>query len=155
MFDMPMYSSQYMFSTDTVPFVQIVLHGYRDYFAPNFNYNASPREYLLRMVEFGAYPSFHLMHEPSWKLKNTLSKNLFTSYFEDWRSDIKVTYDKANAALKKVQDASIEQRNMLNWGVVEVVYSNGVKIIVNYSAKDIQHEGRTIPQMGFAVIGGE
>ncbi len=155
MFDLPVYSSQYMFSTDTVPFLQIVLHGYRDYFAPHFNYNASPQEYLLRMVEYGAYPSYYVTHEPSWKLKNTLSSHLFTSYFPDWRSDIKATYDKMNAALKQIQNATIEQRNVIDWGVVETVYSNGVTIIVNYRAKDMQHEGRTVPQMDFAVIGGE
>lgn len=155
LFEMPMYSSQYMFATDTVPFLQIVLHGYREYFAPNFNYNASPKEYLLRMVEYGAYPSYDVMHEPSWKLKNTLSKDKFTSYFEDWRSDIKSTYDKLNAALRSVQTATIEQRNMVDWGVVEVVYSNGVKIVVNYRAKDVTYAGRAIPQMDFAVIGGE
>ncbi|UVI29075.1 DUF5696 domain-containing protein [Paenibacillus spongiae] len=155
MFEMPLYSSQYMFATDTVPFLQIVLHGYRDYFAPDVNYNANPQEYLLRMVEYGAYPSYDVMNEPSWKLKHTLSNHLFTSYFEDWRSDIKVTYDRVNAALKHVQTATIEQRNVIDWGIVEVTYSNGVKIAVNYRANDVQVGNQTVPAMDFVVTGGE
>ncbi|EXX86721.1 hypothetical protein BG53_05575 [Paenibacillus darwinianus] len=155
MYEMPLYSSQYMFATDTVPFLQTVLHGYRDYFAPNVNYNANPQEYMLRMIEYGAYPSYYVMNEPSWKLKDTLSNHLFTSYFEDWRADIKTTYEKVNSALKQVQNAAIEERNVLDWGVVEVVYSNGVKIIVNYRQKDMQVRGRTVPPMGFVTVGGE
>ncbi|GGF98060.1 DUF5696 domain-containing protein [Paenibacillus abyssi] len=155
MFEMPMYSSQYMFTTDTVPFLQIALHGYVDYFAPAANYNANPQEYLLRMVEYGAYPSFKVTGEPSWKLKYTLSNSMFTSYFMDWKDEIAATYEKMNAALRQVQDATIEQRNMLDWGVVEIVYSNGIKIIVNYRAKDVQYENRTIPQMDFILAGGE
>jgi hypothetical protein len=155
MFDMPLYSSQYMFSTDTVPFLQIALHGYVDYFAPPANYNANPQEYLLRMVEYGAYPSYKLTSEPSWKLKNTLSNDMFTSYFEDWKGEVASTYEKMNAVLKQVQDATIEQRNMLDFGVVEVVYSNGKKIIVNYRAKDISYENQTVPEMDFILVGGE
>lgn len=155
MFEMPMYSSQYMFATDTVPFLQIVLHGSVDYFAPPANYNANPKEYLLRMVEYGAYPSFKVTSEPSWKLKYTLSNYMFTSYYEDWKEEIVSTYERMNEALRQVQDATIEQRNMLDWGVVEVVYSNGVKIIVNYRTKDVQYENRTVPGMDFILAGGE
>ncbi|CAM4329890.1 DUF5696 domain-containing protein [Paenibacillus alkaliterrae] len=155
MFEMPLYSSQYMFSTDTVPFLQIALHGYVDYFAPSANFNANPQQYLLRMVEYGAYPSYKLTNEPSWKLKNTLSNDMFTSYFKDWKGEIASTYEKMNAVLKHVQDATIEQRNVLDYGVVEVVYSNGKKIIVNYRAKDISYENQTVPKMDFILAGGE
>ncbi|MFD0717506.1 DUF5696 domain-containing protein [Paenibacillus sp. GCM10027626] len=155
MFDTPLYSSQYMFATDTVPFLQIALHGYIDYFAPAANYNANPQEYLLRMAEYGAYPSFIVANEPSWKLKNTLSNYLFTSYYRDWSEEIASTYTKLNEALKQVQDAAIERRTVLDWGVVEVVYSNGIKIVVNYRQKDIAYENRTVPKMDFIVTGGE
>jgi len=155
MFEMPLYSSQYMFSTDTVPFLQIALHGYVDYFSSPANYNANPQEYVLRMVEYGAYPSYKLTNEPSWKLKNTLSNDMFTSYFDDWKDEIASTYEKMNAVLKQVQDATIEQRNVLDWGVVEVVYSNGKKIIVNYRGKDISYENQMVPEMDFILVGGE
>jgi len=152
---MPLYSSQYMFATDTVPFLQIVLHGFVDYFAPHANYDANPREYLLRMVEYGAYPSYIVTKEPSWKLKNTLSNSLYTSYFDDWKDEIKTTYDKMNAALQKVQYAAIERRTVPDWGVVEVEYSNGVRIIVNYREQPYRHGDLTVPAADFAITGGE
>lgn len=155
MLHMPLYSSQYMFATDTVPFMQIVLHGFVDYFAPHANYSANPREYLLRMVEYGAYPSYIVTKEPSWKLKNTLSNSLYTSQFEDWKDEIKTTYAKMNAALQKVQYAAIERRTVPDWGVVEVAYSNGVRIIVNYREQPYRHGGLTVPAEDFAIAGGE
>jgi hypothetical protein len=151
----PMYSSQYMFATDTVPFMQIVLHGYIDYFAPNANYDANPREYLLRMIEYGAYPSFDVTHEPSWKLKHSYSNYMYTSHFDDWKEEIAAVYGKMDEALKTVQNAAIEERNVLDYGVVEVVYSNGVRIVVNYRSDDVTYGHTTISGNDFAVVGGE
>jgi hypothetical protein len=154
-FDIPMASSQYMFTTDTVPFLQIVFHGFVDYFAPYANYNPNPKEYLLQMVEYGAYPSYLLTYEPSWKLKNTLSDYLFTSFFPDWKGDIAAAYKRVNEALSQVQTSAIQDRRVLDWGIVETVYDNGVRIVVNYRSEDAKVGDRTIPAMDFAVWGGK
>src|SRR5690606_3888465 len=37
--DVPLYSSQYIFETDTVPFLEIVLRGYVDMYSPLLNYS--------------------------------------------------------------------------------------------------------------------
>lgn len=151
----PLYSSQFMFATDTVPFLQIALHGYIDYFAPDANYNANPQESLLRMIEYGAYPAYDVTKEPSWKLKNTLSNYLYTSYFDDWKEEMQHTYEQMDSVLKEVQEATIEERNVLDWGVVEVVYSNGKTVVVNYRSEDYQYKQYVVSSMGFALIGGE
>ena len=36
-FDIPVVNSQYLFETDTVPFLQIILKGHIDYYAPYAN----------------------------------------------------------------------------------------------------------------------
>ena len=38
-FDIPMYSSQYNNYSDSVPFIQIVLKGYMNYYAPFSNFS--------------------------------------------------------------------------------------------------------------------
>lgn len=153
LFHIPMRSTQFMYSTDTVPFLQIVLHGYVEYYAPHANFNANPREDMLRMIEYGAYPSFYLTHEPSWKLKETPSISLFTSKFDDWKDRIAETYELANRALASVQDAEIVDRTVPEYGVVEVKYSNGVTILVNYTSKDVTYGGLTAKAQDFAVGG--
>ena len=47
--DIPMSTSQYTYLDDTVPFIQIVLKGYMDYYAPYSNFSANQQEELLRL----------------------------------------------------------------------------------------------------------
>lgn len=86
--DMPMYSSNYMFVTDTVPFLQIVLKGYSPYYATFSNFSHNPKEEVLRMIEFGAYPSFYLTKESAQLLLKTPSKGLYTSEFDIWKEEV-------------------------------------------------------------------
>ncbi|HET7615450.1 MAG TPA: DUF5696 domain-containing protein [Bacillales bacterium] len=154
-FDIPMSSSHYMYETDTVPFLQIVYHGFVDYFADFSNFHANPHEKLLRMIEYGAYPSFYLTKEPSWKLQDTPSSRLFTSQYDNWKDEILLEYRKANQALRHVQNAMIEDRSVPAWGVVKVTYSNGYSVVVNYTGEEVKVNGETIKANGFKVIGGE
>lgn len=155
-FDVPMSSSRYVYETDTVPFLQIVMHGSIDYYTTFSNFHADPKKQLLRMIEYGAYPSFYLTHEPSWKLQSTPSKYLFTSSYSDWNEDVVNQYQQVNKALKKVQDATIEDRKILDLGVVEVTYSNNVKILVNYNTKEMTAAGHQIGALDYKMIeGGE
>ncbi|MGP4078783.1 DUF5696 domain-containing protein [Pseudalkalibacillus sp. R45] len=153
-FSIPMSSSRFVYETDSVPFLQIVMHGSIDYYTTFSNYHADPKKQLLRMIEYGAYPSFYLTHEPSWKLQNTPSKDLFTSSYEDWSEDVVSQYKLVNKALKKVQNASIEDRKVIELGVVEVTYSNDVKIIVNYNTKEMEVNDHKIGALDFKLIEG-
>ncbi|RAP77603.1 DUF5696 domain-containing protein [Paenibacillus montanisoli] len=154
LFGMGSGSSQYMYETDTVPFLQIVLHGYIDYFSYSSNAASSPREDTLRMIDFGQYPSFLLTHEPYWKLRDTPSVDLLTTQYTDLEQPIKETYNAVNQALKKVQDATIEARVVPDYGISAVKYSNGVEIVVNYTSSDYTYNEVSVKAKSFAVIGG-
>ena len=59
--DIPMSSSQYVYETDSVPFVQMVLRGSVDYYAPYSNLGFYSEASILKMIEYGACPSFMVM----------------------------------------------------------------------------------------------
>nr|WP_255654608.1 DUF5696 domain-containing protein [Cohnella sp. REN36] len=153
--DVPMESSQFMYTTDTVPFVQMTLHGLVDYYEDYANHQADPTESLLRMIEYGAYPSFIVTKEPSWKLQNTPSSELFSTAYEDWAPEIKRLYDKANEALKPVRGAYMTGRSVPAYGIVRVGYANGVDIWVNYTGQDYADGAVRVPARDFAVTGGD
>jgi hypothetical protein len=150
--DIPMYSSNYVFETDTVPFLQIVLKGYIPYFAPFSNFNASPAEDILRMIEYGAYPSYLLTDQPSHLLKETPSKGVYTSEFDLWKDKIVEQYKRIEQSLGQVEGASITAREIPKAGVVEVSYSNGKMIIVNYTDSSYSAYGTQVQAQDFAVI---
>ncbi|MBS4223619.1 DUF5696 domain-containing protein [Lederbergia citrea] len=150
--DIPMNSSNYVFETDTVPFMQIVLKGYLPYYAPFSNFNQNPQEQVLRMIEYGAYPSFLLTDEPSHLLAKTPSKNVYTSEFNVWQDDIVNQYKQIQETLGQVESATIEGRFIPKNGIVEVTYSNGKTIIVNYTNSVYSHEGMEVAARDFAVV---
>ncbi|GGC77801.1 hypothetical protein GCM10007216_05410 [Thalassobacillus devorans] len=149
--DIPLYSSNYSFVTDTVPFLQIVLKGYVPYYASFSNFQYSPEDEVLRMIEYGAYPSFYLTTEPSHQLMHTPSEDLYTSQFQDWEEAIVEQYKMVKESLGPVEGETITSRNVYKTGVVEVGYSNGKSVIVNYTNEDINIEGTEVKAKGYTV----
>ncbi|WBL14659.1 DUF5696 domain-containing protein [Sutcliffiella sp. NC1] len=151
-YDIPMYSSNYSFATDTVPFVHIVLKGYVPYYAPFSNFYFNKDEEVLRMIEYGANPSFYLTTEPSHLLMKTPSRDLYTSQFSVWEQEIVNQYELVQESLGQVEGATIESRYVHKDGVVEVTYSNGVSIIVNYTNQTFVQDGITVEATDFKVL---
>lgn len=153
-FDIPMGTSNYLSTTDTVPFLQIVLKGYLNYYAPVFNFASNPDEYLLKLIDYGAYPSFYLTEEDSVELLDTGSAWLYTSQYDIWKEQLVDVYKVLNEALKLVERATIESRNILAENVVKVTYSNNISFIINYSEQVYQDENNVVEPKSFEVIGG-
>jgi len=145
--NIPMTTSGYLFATDSIPFIHIVLRGHVNYYAPVANFAANSRQSLLRTIDFGAYPSFILTSEPSYLLAETPSRDIFTSEFDVWEQAIVEYYETISAALGLVRGQPIVARTVLASGVVQTTYGNGVAIIVNYTETDFR--------FGHIIVGAE
>lgn len=132
-YDMPLSSSGYLFTTDTVPFLQIVFAGYVPYYGPALNFSSNAKMDLLRQVDYGAYPAYFLTNDVTAKILNTKSNWIYTSSYKQWSQEIKQTYQWLNNLLGPVSGQTIVARQVLVEGVVAVTYSNHKQIIVNYS----------------------
>ncbi|WP_173917624.1 DUF5696 domain-containing protein [Halobacillus sp. Marseille-Q1614] len=150
--EIPMYSSNYSFVSDTVPFLQIVLKGYVPYYASFSNFHNSPDDEVLRMIEYGAYPSFYLTTEPSHELMHTPSEDLYTSQFDNWESEIIEQYEMAEQSLGEVEGETITYRHVHESDIVEVGYSNGKAIVVNYRNEAVNIDGAEVEAKGYKVI---
>ena len=150
----PMTTSGYLFATDTVPFLQIVLRGHINYYTPFMNFEANSRQTLLRAIDFGAYPAFMLTAEPSHLLADTPSRWLFTSEFDVWQHSVVETYQVITETLGLVRGQSIVAREMLAPGVAMTTYASGVAIIVNYTNQDFRFGNITINAEDFHMING-
>lgn len=147
-----MYSSTQSKFNDTVPFLTIVLSGYKEAFARNANFFSNTANELLRMVDYQLYPSFIVTEESSYYLLNTGSENIYTSKYSSWEEEIKRQYNFINEALKHVKGASIISREVIKTGVVKNTYDNGVIIYVNYSNNDYVDENVLVNKMAYKVI---
>lgn len=149
----PMYSSNFTLESEEVPFIQMVLKGYVNYYAPPSNFYANAADMTLKMIDYGCLPSFDITNEDPVKLLDTDTQWLYTSQYSVWKNEILREYEAVNKALKPVQNAEIKDRKVVAEGVVVNTYSNGVAIAVNYSSSDYNYNGTKVPAENFAVIG--
>ena len=150
--DIPMSSTGHLFVTDSVPFMQIVLRGYVNYYAPFSNFVPNAGMDILNIIEYGAYPSFLLTSYPAHLLAESRSSGIFSSAFSSWAGSIIHYYNTIYEALSHVRGEKITGRVMLAPGISKTTYSNGVSIIVNYTSSDFYYNDYTAPAEWFVVV---
>lgn len=138
--NMSLYHEKMKFITDSVPFTQIVLRGYVDLYSSYLNFSSNQDLDALKCIEYGVYPAYLITEKASHELSDTLSNNLYATEYSRVRNKMVSNYTMIKTALDQVVGAQIVARNVLAVGVVEVTYSNGVSIVVDYN------------KMGFEVI---
>lgn len=151
LYDIPVTNSQYTYETDTVPFLPIVLKGHIDYYAPHANQGFYSTYSVLKMIEYGAYPSFIVSHAANLALHNTPVEDYFSIHFGDWRATIGQVYRQVNDALSAVEGARIQRHTVLRAGIVRVDYDNGVQIVLNYTGTAYTDGALTVAAQSAAV----
>jgi hypothetical protein len=144
-YDMPLSNSGYIYTTDVVPFLPIVLAGYVPYFGRALNFSSNTQDDLLRHVDFGVYPSYFLTNDITAKILNTPANWIYSSSYGQWSGPVKQTYQWMNALLAPVKGQAIVGREVLQPGVVATRYANGKEIIVNYTTQAYTTGGATVP----------
>lgn len=143
-FDIPLGDSGYIYTTQTVPFLQIVLAGYVPFYGTALNFSSNLQDDLLRHVDFGAYPAYFLSQEITAEILNTSSTWIYTSSYNQWGQEIEQTYQWLNNLLGPVKGQHIIGRQTLAPGVIATTYSNNKQIIVNYNATPFSNGNLTI-----------
>ncbi|MFD1953621.1 DUF5696 domain-containing protein [Paenibacillus thailandensis] len=155
--DVPSSSSGFGITDEEVPFYQMAVHGYIEYAGEAMNQSDEQdmRQQLLRAIELGSAPHFLWTHKPSSELKYTPFDTAFSTLYSDWYEEAIVLYKEANEALSPVRSVPMKEHIRLADGIVQVVYENGVSIVVNYTGEPATVDGMTVAARGYAIGGGE
>ncbi len=154
-FAAPLYNSQLNYFDDLVPFLPIVLSGHMELFSNFLNFNSLGRIQTLMLVDFNINPSFILTKERSSNLSGTDIERFYATQFAMWQETVVEDYHFINDALKHVINETIEDRVVLELGVVKVTYSNNVEIFINYTNTLYSADGIVIPPLDYFVREGE
>lgn len=150
-------TSQYVYETDTVPFLQLVLHGTMEVYAPYANFSFYSITDQLRMIDYNINPSFVLTKEPSYLLSATKSSDYYSTEFEQYEELVKEIYTTVNESLSQVAGYSWTGRKVVNDGVIANTYEkdgNIKTIIINYTEDDITVDGNKVAKLSAAVVEG-
>jgi hypothetical protein len=143
----PLFSTQYLLETDTVPLLQLVLHGSMEVFGPYSNFSFYSDADVLRMIDYNVYPSFLVTAESAHLLLMTNSAEYYSTQYTIYRDLIVSVYARVNAVLREVLGASWTGRAVVSPGVIVNSYDNGVKIVINYTESPFTYRGETVPAL--------
>lgn len=144
--NIPHQSNQYQIEDGSVPFYQMVLHGYVEYAGKAFNLadDQNLRMNILRSIETGANVYYSWIGSEPSPLKDTIYDDIYANYYKNWVSEAAQAYQEVNVVLKQVNGQCIISHTKLAEGVYKTTYENGKSVIVNYSNEDVTVEGETI-----------
>ena len=143
----PVFNNQHMITTDTVPFLQLVLFNTMEMYAPYSNFSFYNRRDVLRMIDYGVFPSFVVTHSPAHYLSNTNSFNFYSTEFNIFRDRILEVYFDASEILSQIIGLEWLNRQVISDGVVLNTYSGGVLVLINYTDYDFILDGEIVPPL--------
>lgn len=150
--NIPVYSTQFIIASDTVPFLQMVIAGTVELYAPYSNFSFSSEKDVLRMIDYNVYPSFVLTQQPSYVLGSTNSNEYISTQFRDYEDLIVQIYQQANDALSPVLGETWLNRLVVENGVIVNQYTNDIQIIINYTEDDVTVNGNVVEATSYLVV---
>ncbi|MBP5288285.1 MAG: hypothetical protein J6Z79_00240 [Clostridia bacterium] len=151
--DLPLDSSNRTNTTAEVPFLGILLHGYKHYTGAAINLAGDYEYNILKTIESGADPYFVIAYQNTALLKTNGYGAYYAVNYETWKENIISEYKRIDEAMKGVQGQSIISHEILDSRVVKVTYENGCVIYLNYNNFDVVEEGVPLSAMDFVVTG--
>lgn len=147
--DIPMSSTGYIFSDESIPFYQMVVHGLIPYSAKPFNHFYDPQKEKLQTVEYGATPLYKVTYRDSTSLRKLFYG--FTTPYESVKDDMIEVYTEMNSRLGVLCDQYMIKHERLTKDVVVETFSGGQKLYINYSDEAYTVGDVTIPALDYLV----
>ncbi len=151
----PVGHSQYVFETDAVPFLQMVLHGTMEVYGPYANFSFYTQSDILKMIDYNLFPSFVLTQEPSYKLADTVSCDFYSTEYALYKDLIQDVYTQVNAVLSQVQGYAWVNRTVIADGVIVNTYENNgqvKEVVINYTERESVYKNQTVGALNALVV---
>lgn len=150
--DLPLATSNYNFLSAEVPFLPIALQGLLPYYAGYANFEPNNRAFFLKMVEYGAYPSFLITMDSPAALKNTNSQDVYSSQYQVYRQTMLDYGSRLGAFFAKVAGARMASHQILGPELVRTAYDNGLSVLINYGHLPAEWHGVEVPPLDYVFL---
>ncbi len=152
--NLPDTDSNYIIEDESVPFIQMALHGLVTYAGTPINLSDDYEEGILRCIEYGSAPYFMLCDVEGYVLKNSNIRDsrLYDAVYEDWKDRAAEAYGKISSALTGVQDARLVRHEKLAEDLYKSTYDNGTVIYVNYADTQQAAGQVTVPARDYVSV---
>lgn len=155
--NIPLSSSDLTCESYSVPFYQMVIHGYKHYAGAPVNTGGDTERTYLESIESGAnlYYSFYTTDKEVLK-ETKVGTLIYPTYMGASFETIEEQYQTFTELFADLQAQTIISHERVTDQVFVTTYEDGTKIAVNYNEKAIEVKGQDIPAKGFCTWkGGE
>ena len=135
-----------------VPFYQMVLGDYVNSAAYSINLCSNAKRQFLKCFETGSAPQFSLIYEKASLLQGTELQSLFGVDCQKWKNDIVKMAKEYQQLIEVAEDTAVIKHRVLQNGVVESIYANGVKVQINYNQSEATVEDNQIAAMSYRIV---
>lgn len=154
-YDMPEKSAENTMMAYSVPFYQMVIHGYIPY-TGNIagNMSADFGQQKLKWIEYGSQPNFVLTYNSSELIKNTYADIAFASDYKEHMETVNACIEEFNTKLGFTAKETMTDHKVISDDLVIVTYEGGKSIYINYGEKEATVNGIKIPAENYTVVKG-
>ena len=146
----PSVSAQERIFKYDIPFYQIVFKGYVPLTCESLNLSSNPKRELLTAVEAGSGLNYTLISKYYNEFIDYHGYLFFGSQYSDIADSIIATSNELADYYKAINGSEIVSHTVLDSGLRETVYANGVKAYVNYTDVSIAApNGDTVESYGY------
>lgn len=153
--DVPVTYSYFDIEDESIPFYQMVLHGFIQYATPSINLSSNPEHMLLKALETGSCLKYSWIWRDNTLLKETEYDYLYSVNYKAWFEKAVRNYLEVKPVLMKISNQRIVSHKKLVKNVYETEYENGVKIVVNYSDLPIKVLGKEVKGDSYLLLENE
>lgn len=149
--DTPCFSSDYKAETYAIPFIQLVLSGRVICSTPAVNLSSDSRTLILKCAETAMLPSYTLAYENTLALRNAGYSEYYTVKYSAWKDEIIKTWEFLKPIYEKT-DGYISEHYYVSEEVTCTVWSNSVRVYVNYGKTPYSDGGLTVEPESYTVV---
>ena len=148
--DVPLASSRYDVIDEDIPFYQLVTHGAFIMYSEPLNEWGSLDDAILRLAEYGVYPSWRLIARDPALLSGTDGADWYSTSLSAWYDDV-IDVDVRLKELGRYAAMRMVSHERPAKDVSVTTYENGDRVYVNYGTKDVTVQNVTIPARSFTI----
>lgn len=153
--DMDLFGSGYSILDQSIPFVQIAIHGSVNYTGESLNMAGDFEQTLLRSAEYGAGLSVSFMYADADVLVDSNYTSYVSTVWSGWKDRAIDVITKYRADMNGLNDQKIVGHTVISQTLTCTEYENGTKVYVNYDSEVQTADGIAVPARSYLVKEGE
>lgn len=151
--NVPMYNSAYTQEDESIPFMQLVLHGYIGYSGTALNLTGEYEDMFLKCIEYGSAPLFTVAAENTELLNKTSMSYYYSVRWDAIKEKVMEYAARWKEAYDGLNDKEMKSHKKTGDNFYRTEYEDGTVFYVNYGANDaVTESGAVVPPRNFLKV---